>query len=49
MGGLLGALGFKYLGYVATVPVAMMLMALAAVPVTDDLSLLIKNRKSTRT
>ena len=49
MGGLLGALGFKYLGYVATVPVAMMLMLLAAVPVTDDISLLIKNRKSTRT
>ena len=48
MGGLLGALGFRYLGYAATVPVAMILMALAMVPVTDDLGIFIKNRKAKR-
>lgn len=48
MGGLLGALGFRYLGYAATVPVEMILMALAMVPVTDDLGIFIKNRKAKR-
>lgn len=37
-GGVLGALGFKYLGYVATLPLALLLVLLAAVPALDDLS-----------
>ena len=38
-GGVAGALGFKQLGYVATVPLALVLLWLAAVPVLDDLHL----------
>ncbi len=37
-GGVLGALGFKYLGYLATLPLALLLALLAAVPALDDLS-----------
>jgi uncharacterized membrane protein YoaK (UPF0700 family) len=33
-----GALGFKHVGYIATVPLALALMALVIVPVADDLS-----------
>ena len=36
LGGVLGALGFKHLGYVATVPLALSLMGLVVVPVFDD-------------
>jgi uncharacterized membrane protein YoaK (UPF0700 family) len=36
-GGLLGAVGFKHLGFIATVPLATILVALAAVPLVDDL------------
>ena len=36
LGGVLGALGFKHLGYVATVPLALTLMGLVVVPVLDD-------------
>jgi uncharacterized membrane protein YoaK (UPF0700 family) len=36
-GGLLGALGFKYLGYVSTVPLAVLLLLLVARPVLSDL------------
>ena len=36
-GGVLGAAGFQALGYVATVPLAIVLVGLAAVPVVDDL------------
>lgn len=36
-GGVAGALGFKYMGYTATVPLALVLIALASVPVFDDL------------
>lgn len=36
-GGLLGAVGFKHLGYVTTVPLALLLVALASVPALDDL------------
>ncbi len=35
-GGIAGALGFKYLGYVSTVPLAVLLAALALVPAIDD-------------
>lgn len=36
-GGVIGALGFKHVGFLATVPLAFTLMLLAVVPVTDDL------------
>lgn len=36
-GGLAGALGFKYMGFVSTVPLATVLVALAAVPLADDM------------
>lgn len=35
-GGVLGALGFGRIGYLATVPLALILMVLAIVPVADD-------------
>jgi uncharacterized membrane protein YoaK (UPF0700 family) len=38
LGGVLGALGFKHLGYVATVPLALVLIYLASVPTIDDVS-----------
>jgi uncharacterized membrane protein YoaK (UPF0700 family) len=37
LGAVLGALGFKYAGYLATVPLACLLCALAIVPALDDL------------
>jgi len=37
VGGVAGALGFKILGYVATVPLALLLCGLAIVPALDDL------------
>lgn len=37
VGGLTGALGFKHIGFIATVPLAMILLALAVVPMLDDL------------
>lgn len=36
-GGVAGALGFNYIGYIATVPLAMVLLTLAIVPVLDDI------------
>ncbi|BDD93883.1 YoaK family protein [Pandoraea sp. XJJ-1] len=38
LGGLAGALGFKHLGFVATVPLAGILIVLAIVPLLDDLA-----------
>ena len=38
LGGVLGAWGFKHLGYVATVPLALVLIFLASVPTIDDVS-----------
>jgi uncharacterized membrane protein YoaK (UPF0700 family) len=37
-GGMAGAFGFKYLGFIVTVPLALLLLLLAAVPIYDDLS-----------
>jgi uncharacterized membrane protein YoaK (UPF0700 family) len=37
VGGLAGALGFKHVGYLCTVPLAALLVLLAAVPALDDL------------
>jgi len=36
-GGMVGAFGFKWLGYVSTVPLAVLLATLAVVPMLDDL------------
>jgi uncharacterized membrane protein YoaK (UPF0700 family) len=36
-GGVIGALGFKQMGYVSTVPLALVLIGLAGVPALDDL------------
>lgn len=36
-GGLLGAIGFKHVGYLATLPLAGILIFLSAVPVLDDI------------
>ena len=38
VGGVAGAHGFKYLGYVSTVPLAIVLIGLASVPAYDDVS-----------
>ncbi len=35
-GGVAGALGFKHLGYISTVPLALLLVVLAVVPAIDD-------------
>jgi uncharacterized membrane protein YoaK (UPF0700 family) len=37
IGGLAGALGFKYVGYISTLPLSAMLVVLAVVPLVDDL------------
>ena len=47
LGGVLGAFGFKHIGYLATVPLALVLIALAIVPAFDDLLVLLRRlRKS---
>jgi len=35
-GGIFGALGFKYIGYASTIPLALLLAAMAVVPAVDD-------------
>jgi len=45
-GGLAGALGFKHVGYAATVPLALMLVALASVPIVDDMRAFLHKRPS---
>ncbi len=45
-GGVLGALGFKHLGFISTLPLAVLLLALAIVPVADDLARWIKPRQT---
>ncbi len=37
LGGVIGAIGFQYLGYLATVPLAVILVVLAIVPAVDDI------------
>lgn len=41
-GGLAGALGFKHVGYIATVPLALLLVALASIPIVDDVLRLVR-------
>ena len=43
-GGVVGALGFKHLGYLSTVPLALVLVLLAAMPAVDDVSGWIRRR-----
>lgn len=42
LGGISGALGFKHIGYLSTVPLAALLILLAGVPAVDDLILLMR-------
>ena len=44
-GGVIGALGFKQVGYLATLPLALLLVALAGVPTLDDLSRIWRRRQ----
>ena len=37
VGGVIGALGFRRFGFLTTIPISMILLALSAVPVIDDL------------
>jgi hypothetical protein len=37
IGGLAGALGFKYVGFISILPLSAMLVVLAVVPLVDDL------------
>lgn len=37
LGGVAGALGFKYVGYISTVPLALVLIIIAGVPALDDI------------
>ncbi len=44
IGALTGALGFKQVGYIATVPLALALMTLVIVPIIDDMADYFQNR-----
>ena len=44
LGGVAGALGFKHLGYISTLPLAILLIVLACVPVVDDAVLIVRRR-----
>ncbi|MES2019262.1 MAG: YoaK family protein [Pseudomonadota bacterium] len=46
IGGIAGALGFKHVGYGATVPLALVLVALASVPIADDVAQLLRRTRS---
>jgi len=48
VGGVVGALGFNQLGYISTVPLALVLVALAGVPAVDDLRALRLERRDRR-
>jgi uncharacterized membrane protein YoaK (UPF0700 family) len=44
LGGLIGAFGFKHVGYLSTLPLALMLVFLAGVPAFDDVALMLRRR-----
>jgi uncharacterized membrane protein YoaK (UPF0700 family) len=44
IGGVAGALGFKYIGFLTTVPLAALLMLMAVVPVMDDVVYMLTKR-----
>lgn len=48
IGGILGALGFKHIGFSATLPLALGLIVLAGLPVYEDAVLYFRLRKETR-
>lgn len=48
IGGLTGAMGFKHVGYASTIPLALLLIALASVPAVDDLSVYWRRRRRAR-
>ncbi len=48
VGGVAGALGFKHAGYLATVPLALVLISLGIAPVLDDLAEILRGRKRSR-
>jgi uncharacterized membrane protein YoaK (UPF0700 family) len=39
LGGVIGALGFRYVGFISTLPLAILLLLLALIPVLDDIGL----------
>ncbi|MBC7501768.1 MAG: DUF1275 domain-containing protein [Herminiimonas sp.] len=45
VGGVVGALGFKHLGFIATLPLAALLVLLAVVPIVDDVLTRIRNEE----
>jgi len=45
-GGVVGALGFKHVGYVVTVPLALVLVTLASIPAVDDFFALVQRLKA---
>ena len=45
-GAVAGALGFKYLGYIATIPFAITLILISSAPIADDLVDFIQRRKT---
>ncbi len=47
-GGIFGALGFKYIGYAMTIPLALLLILLAVVPAIDDLSVFLRRFSSAK-
>jgi len=48
-GGIIGVLGFRHLGFAATVPLALLLMVLALIPIVDDVWLLYaRTRRASR-
>jgi uncharacterized membrane protein YoaK (UPF0700 family) len=44
LGGLIGAFGFKHVGYLSTLPLALLLVCLAGVPAFDDRALMLRRR-----
>jgi len=46
LGGVSGAFGFHYFGYTATIPLAVLLIVLAALPTWDDLAVLLRRNRS---
>jgi uncharacterized membrane protein YoaK (UPF0700 family) len=44
VGGVMGAIGFKHIGYISTVPLALMLVVMSGVPAIDDLAMLLRQR-----
>lgn len=45
IGGVIGAFGFKHLGYIATVPLAVTLMGLIIGPIADDLKDIVRKKR----